>query len=147
MTKKKFWWQFWILKKWHFNGTTRCLKALKFSTFCCSGLRERDRFSRTTTPVCVLYIKSRGSRTWKEVGRTEKIENSLDPEWTKTFEIEYFFEEKQVSRYVQKAILLFSYYCLKHLFSLLTKRLKFISLQLITTFNRTYFKEWLISFN
>jgi hypothetical protein len=32
------------------------------------------------------------------VGRTEKIENSLDPEWTKTFEIEYFFEEKQASR-------------------------------------------------
>ncbi len=66
------------------------------STFSFSGLRERDRFSRTTTPVCILYVKSRGSRQWKEVGRTEKIENTLDPEWTKTFEIEYFFEEKQV---------------------------------------------------
>ena len=30
------------------------------------------------------------------MGRTEKIENTFDPEWTKTFEIEYFFEEKQV---------------------------------------------------
>ena len=69
----------------------------KFSDFF-RGLRERDLFSRTTNPVCVLYMKSRGSRQWKEVGRTEKVENSLDPEWTKTFEIEYYFEEKQVSR-------------------------------------------------
>ena len=67
-----------------------------FEHFFSSGLRERDRFSRTTIPVCVLYIKSRGRRAWKEVGRTEKIENTFDPEWTKTFEIEYFFEEKQV---------------------------------------------------
>ena len=59
------------------------------------GLRERDRFARTTNPVCILHVKSRGSRQWKEVGRTEKVENSLDPEWTKTFEIEYYFEEKQ----------------------------------------------------
>ena len=62
------------------------------------GLRERDRFARTTNPVCILHVKSRGSRQWKEVGRTEKVENSLDPEWTKTFEIEYFFEEKQASQ-------------------------------------------------
>jgi hypothetical protein len=52
---------------------------LMMSTFSFSGLRERDRFSRTTTPVCILYVKSRGSRQWKEVGRTEKIENTLDP--------------------------------------------------------------------
>ena len=78
-----------------FERLQRCLNKIS-NIFFSSGLRERDRFSRTTIPVCVLYIKSRGSRAWKEVGRTEKIENTFDPEWTKTFEIEYFFEEKQV---------------------------------------------------
>ena len=30
------------------------------------------------------------------MGRTELIENSLDPEWSKTFLLDYYFEEKQV---------------------------------------------------
>ena len=42
-------------------------------------------------------MKSRGGRTWKEMGRTELIENTLEPEWSKTFLLDYYFEEKQVS--------------------------------------------------
>ena len=43
-------------------------------------------------------MKARGGRNWKEVGRTELLENTLDPEWSKTFLLDYYFEEKQVSR-------------------------------------------------
>ena len=30
------------------------------------------------------------------MGRTELIENTLEPEWSKTFLLDYYFEEKQV---------------------------------------------------
>ena len=61
-----------------------------------SGLRERTRFSWTPRVACIVYMKSRGGRTWKEMGRTELIENTLEPEWSKTFLLDYYFEEKQV---------------------------------------------------
>ena len=44
-------------------------------------------------------MKSRGGRTWKEIGRTELLENTLDPEWSKAFLLDYYFEEKQVSEF------------------------------------------------
>ena len=44
-------------------------------------------------------MKSRGGRTWKEIGRTELLENTLDPEWSKAFLLDYYFEEKQVSQF------------------------------------------------
>ena len=63
-----------------------------------SGLRERSRFTWTPHVTCILYMKVRGGRNWKEVGRTELLENTLDPEWSKTFLLDYYFEEKQVSQ-------------------------------------------------
>lgn len=44
-------------------------------------------------------MKSRASRTWKEIGRTELLENTLDPEWSKAFLLDYYFEEKQNIRF------------------------------------------------
>ncbi len=43
----------------------------------------------------------RGSRQWKPVGKTERIENTNDPEWATTFVMEYYFEEKQVWRIIK----------------------------------------------
>ena len=63
-----------------------------------SGLRERTRFTWTPHVACIVSMKSRGGRSWKELGRTELIENSLDPEWSKTFLLDYYFEEKQVRK-------------------------------------------------
>ena len=53
-------------------------------------------------------MKSRGGRTWKEIGRTELLENTLDPEWSKAFLLDYYFEEKQVSEFT---ILIFTSNC------------------------------------
>ena len=61
---------------------------------------QRDRFARSVDPLCILYVKSRGSRQWKEVGRTERIHNTLNPEWTQTMVLDYYFEEKQVSAFI-----------------------------------------------
>ena len=68
-------------------------------TLLISGLRERSRFTYSSNVVAVIHMKSRGGRTWKEIGRTEILENTLDPEWSKTFLLDYYFEEKQVRKY------------------------------------------------
>jgi len=65
----------------------------------CSNLVQRDRFARNVEPLCILYVKSRGSRQWKEVGRTEKLHNTLNPEWSQTLVLDYYFEEKQCLKF------------------------------------------------
>lgn len=45
--------------------------------------------------MCVLFTKESGHDRWSEFGRTETIMNNLNPEWTKRFQINYFFEERQ----------------------------------------------------
>lgn len=65
----------------------------------CMNLVQRDRFARSVDPLCILYVKSRGSRQWKEVGRTERIHNTLNPEWTQTMVLDYYFEEKQCLKF------------------------------------------------
>ena len=61
------------------------------------NLVQRDRFARSVDPLCILYVKSRGSPQWKEIGRTERLHNTLSPEWSQTMVLDYYFEEKQVS--------------------------------------------------
>uniref|UniRef100_A0A4W6G3Z3 Copine III n=1 Tax=Lates calcarifer TaxID=8187 RepID=A0A4W6G3Z3_LATCA len=54
---------------------------------------DMDAFSKSD-PLCVLLINSSGSH-WSEIGRTEKIKNSLNPSFSKTFVIDYYFEMVQ----------------------------------------------------
>ena len=44
--------------------------------------------------VCVLFLKSidTGNR-WREVGRTEMIQNTHDPSFAKHIDVQYCFEE------------------------------------------------------
>ena len=76
-----------------------------------SGLRERSRgpgpgYGGVSghSLVCILYAKQRGGRHWKEVGRTGTARNPIDPEWDKTFQVEYFFEEKQVRSFLSQTL-------------------------------------------
>jgi len=57
--------------------------------------------------VCVLFVKEAGNNRWMEFGRTETIMNNLNPEWTKKFHINYFFEERQFLKFEMCANLLF----------------------------------------
>jgi len=60
-----------------------------------TSLKNKDLASKSD-PICTLHIKDRqtGGR-WLELGRTEMIKNSLNPVFKKTFEIPFYFEEKQ----------------------------------------------------
>lgn len=55
-----------------------------------------DTFSKSD-PYVILYVQR--NNKWAEYGRTETIMDNLNPNFSKTFIIEYFFECKQPLRF------------------------------------------------
>uniref|UniRef100_A0A8C2C000 Copine VIII n=1 Tax=Cyprinus carpio TaxID=7962 RepID=A0A8C2C000_CYPCA len=49
--------------------------------------------------VCVLYTQTMANRDWREFGRTEVIDNTLNPDFVHKFILDYFFEERQNLRF------------------------------------------------
>ncbi|XP_052780643.1 copine-8-like isoform X1 [Mya arenaria] len=60
----------------------------------CRGLRDLDTFSKSD-PMCVMFTKDVKSGQFYEYGRTETIQDNLNPDFVKKFVINYFFEESQ----------------------------------------------------
>lgn len=56
-----------------------------------------DTFS-LSDPMAVIS-ENRDDMGWKEVGRTEMIKNTLDPDFTKIIKLEYHFEMCQKIRF------------------------------------------------
>ncbi|CAJ1081774.1 copine-3-like isoform X2 [Xyrichtys novacula] len=71
---------------------TDCVTKVALS-ICCENLPDMDTFSKSD-PLCVLLMNSSGQH-WTEIGRTEKIDNCLNPKFSKTFVIDYYFEMVQ----------------------------------------------------
>uniref|UniRef100_A0A3Q3W508 C2 domain-containing protein n=1 Tax=Mola mola TaxID=94237 RepID=A0A3Q3W508_MOLML len=46
-----------------------------------------------TVSFCVLYTQGMGNKEWREFGRTEVIDNTLNPDFVRKFILDYFFEE------------------------------------------------------
>jgi len=67
-------------------------------TISCSGLRALDKFSHSD-PMCVLYVKSGVRGEWCEEGRTESVRNTGDPEWQTSFNLKYYFHQRQSLRF------------------------------------------------
>lgn len=44
-------------------------------------------------PYCVVSRKMKLEEEWQEIGRTEVIDNNLDPQWVKHFTIDYYFNK------------------------------------------------------
>lgn len=59
-------------------------------------LKNKDVMSKSD-PVCVIYMKETGQDRFYEIGRTEMVKDSLSPQWMRKFEVDYRFEERQVS--------------------------------------------------
>lgn len=54
-------------------------------------LANLDHFSESD-PFCSLYLRSSLTAEWKFIGKTETIDNNLNPKWVKHFHIEYQFD-------------------------------------------------------
>uniref|UniRef100_A0AAQ4QWU5 Copine 8 n=1 Tax=Gasterosteus aculeatus aculeatus TaxID=481459 RepID=A0AAQ4QWU5_GASAC len=52
-----------------------------------------------TVSFCVLYTQGMGNKEWREFGRTEVIDNTLNPDFVRKFILDYFFEERQNLRF------------------------------------------------
>ncbi|KAG7494000.1 copine-9 isoform X1 [Solea senegalensis] len=63
-----------------------------------TNLLDMDTFSKSD-PVVVLYVQGLGTKEWREFGRTEVIDNTLNPDFVRKFVLDYFFEEKQNLRF------------------------------------------------
>ncbi|XP_068162746.1 copine-8 [Antennarius striatus] len=67
-------------------------------TVSCRNLLDMDTFSKSD-PICVLYTQAMGNKEWREFGRTEVIDNTLNPDFVRKFILDYFFEERQNLRF------------------------------------------------
>uniref|UniRef100_A0A8C5VVQ9 Copine-8 n=1 Tax=Microcebus murinus TaxID=30608 RepID=A0A8C5VVQ9_MICMU len=74
-----------------------CLLVL-FLTLPYVNLLDRDTFSKSD-PICVLYVQGVGNKEWREFGRTEVIDNTLNPDFVRKFILDYFFEERENLRF------------------------------------------------
>jgi len=54
----------------------------------CSQLEDMDVFSKSD-PFCVLYVKDSKSKQWHCFGKTETIDNTLEPHFEKKFILTY----------------------------------------------------------
>mmetsp|Transcript_17047 Transcript_17047/g.28140 ORF Transcript_17047/g.28140 Transcript_17047/m.28140 type:complete len:116 (-) Transcript_17047:661-1008(-) len=57
-------------------------------------LLDRDLTSKSD-PMCVLFVKNKSTTEWQEYGRTEVVKNNNSPVFSKTFILDYRFEERQ----------------------------------------------------
>ncbi|XP_052816123.1 copine-3-like isoform X2 [Mya arenaria] len=58
----------------------------------CRKLKNKDITSKSD-PCAVLFMQNGGN--WTEVGRTENVQNCLDPDFAKCFTVDYMFEQVQ----------------------------------------------------
>ncbi|KAG7215947.1 hypothetical protein INR49_031543 [Caranx melampygus] len=84
------------LKSSKFQAT---VSLTAFTSLCLHrNLLDRDTFSKSD-PICVLYTQGMGNKEWREFGRTEVIDNTLNPDFVRKFILDYFFEERQNLRF------------------------------------------------
>lgn len=67
-------------------------------TLSCQNLINTDVLSKSD-PYCIVQIKESWQSHFFEIGRTEKIDDNLNPEWVKKFIVNYNFETVQKIRF------------------------------------------------
>uniref|UniRef100_A0A667ZUB0 Copine Va n=1 Tax=Myripristis murdjan TaxID=586833 RepID=A0A667ZUB0_9TELE len=80
-----------------FDPITGSIPATKVEiSVSCRLVRRRAAVSAS---VVVLYTQGVESKQWREFGRTEVIDNTLNPDFVRKYILDYFFEEKQNLRF------------------------------------------------
>jgi len=62
----------------------------------CNKIKNKDVTSKSD-PFCVMFLKD--GDEWTEVGRTETIDNNLNPSFEHPFNIDYIFDQVQPVRF------------------------------------------------
>ncbi|TSK34876.1 Copine-3 [Bagarius yarrelli] len=75
---------------------TQCVTKVEL-TVSCENLLDMDVGSKSD-PLCILHMNASGTH-WFEVGRTEKVQNCLNPKFAKKFLVDYHFEIVQKLRF------------------------------------------------
>ncbi|XP_043572671.1 copine-5-like isoform X2 [Chiloscyllium plagiosum] len=73
------------------TGTLRISQETRF--------RSSGQKCGASGQVCVLYVQGIETIQWREFGRTEVIDNTLNPDFVRKFILDYFFEERQNLRF------------------------------------------------
>ena len=50
-------------------------------------------------PFVILHMRENPSQPWRQIGRTEMIKDNLNPDFEKSFIIEYYFERHQYIKF------------------------------------------------
>ena len=78
------------------EASKSALKQIIQLSFSLEDLPNLDTFSKTDAFIILYELKKQGNRTIKQkVGRTECIFDNLNPDFVKSFEVDYLFEETQ----------------------------------------------------
>lgn len=67
-------------------------------TISCRNLADLDILSKSDPEVHVFLRDSKSTR-YTMIGKTEMILNNLNPDFTKVFVIDYFFEKEQIIKF------------------------------------------------
>ena len=78
-------------KMQHINDVKKRKIELSIS---CRGLNNLDYLSRCDHPFTILYEKN-SQEQWIEKERTEEVAKNINPNFTKTFIMDYIFEKHQ----------------------------------------------------
>ena len=60
----------------------------------CRILKDADLFSKSN-PTIVVFVQEFGKESWRELVRTERIDNNLISDFVRKFQMTYYFEQRQ----------------------------------------------------
>jgi len=62
------------------------------------NLTNMDRMDESD-PFCIVYLREHSEDPWVEFGRTETIDNNLNPDWVKHLDVSYEFHKNKQIRF------------------------------------------------
>ena len=65
----------------------------------CRKLKDLDVFSKSDPICCVYQKRNPKSSGWETVGKTEMQKNNLNPDFEKSFVLQYYFEKQQPMKF------------------------------------------------